>query len=337
MNLSKSNSYLNFHFKSLKENNSILLNKDFSTKPNLLGKKIKSISGLIKNLNGKDDKLAFNQSDLSNKNGLYTDLKVFKKLKNPEKKWQSKRNSTKDEKANSKSLMEKAEEFIRQIKTKNNFITQQYNSQSTLNGEKFSSLFKSNSTEDSYTADENFKSLNKKFSKLNEKKKQENLKEILQSELNCQIDSQELTNFSFLNLNVFENFDPNFPLDRIQLLNDFIKEKSHQTKELSLELTNEKKFLTFSCMVDKSLISSINLNRNYKNKSEENKNLLNNLQLKFLGNSKINLNKSYLDNCLFNQEKEEVIQELECVFDYCQMSFKNRKDWETHYLSHCKC
>jgi len=63
-------------------------------------------------------------------------------------------------------------------------------------------------------------------------------------------------------------------------------------------------------MIDKSFISGFDLNRYFKNKSEENKNGLNNLILKFLGNSKINLNKSYLDNCLFNHEKEEVIQEL---------------------------
>lgn len=339
MQISKKNPDL-LPFNSLKKKNSLLIYQELSTNPTLLKKKTFKNSNLQKEQDGKALKTSYIKSDLNAQYNLFENQKIdksIKSIKNKKNKSISKTASVPNKKLNIKTLKEKAEEFIKQIKTQNNFITQQKNFTNALNGEKFSTLFKNNSTEDSYSTDENQKTKNLiNMTKVVNSKQNENLKEI-NFEGECGIDSMKLLNFSFLNSDVFQENNSNNDSKRLNLLNDFVNEKSQEIKQLNLEVPNQDNFLTLSYMIKTSSIIDSNFNRILAKTDKELKRSFDNAQSNFFETSKINLNRSYMkniNNCLFNQEKDEVIHEYECCFSDCQYSFKNKKDWEKHYQEH---
>lgn len=226
------------------------------------------------------------------------------------------------------AFKQKTKEFLNQIKTKRNFITMQKQIKNNLVDLSFKKLFKKNSIdENTQTTEENSKTFSPE--NFEETKERHNSKSI------HDIKNSELTEFSYFNPYFLDELSDSMR-KRTKILSEFIREKSLKLKEPSVDLIELNKLVKLSFIGNLSSISQYKLSPqiDVKNKSLNNK--LITKQIKLVETSKLNLNKPYFNDFLYDQEKDDPIEEYECIFEKCEMKFKNKIEWDKHYSLHCR-
>lgn len=351
---STNNSFLNYSLNLIKVKNSIFIQEENKTVPALLGKKKKNLPASTESLNkitninslmakSEKEKQARRSKEKPNVTSWFLkEIKVAKKAKN-QKNLNAKSPEAADcanEELNTNDLTDfqaQTKEFFKQIKTRNNFITLQKKKTCLVEKKNLNFFFRHSSTEDFNANEEDTSRISSlKNCKLNLSNENKTLQKSLISKQKSEFSRSELTNFSFINLNVFEDLNSPTSSNHTNNLFKFIKEKSLELKQDKEEAPEENTISNFYSMINPYSNANINLASSFNIKNKILNKKLNCEQINFLKNSKINFNKPYLNHCFFNQEKDEVIQDYECVFDDCNLTFKNKNHWEKHYLMHCQ-